>query len=102
MQPDPVALIGAPALSSTWHGPWCYAHGLRFSIECGETVVSPSAASVDHALNDHGRVGAAESEGIRQRNVDLALARRQRHEVDRRRNGRILQIDGRRRNVVAD
>src|ERR1051326_3955400 len=55
--------------------------------------------SVDNTLNDNGRVGAAESERIGQRDVDLALARRQWHEIDSGFDRRMVQIDGWRRDI---
>ena len=60
---------------------------------------SPSAVI---AAEDQRRIGAAEAERIRQRDVDVALARLVRHQIDRRLDRRIVEIDGRRRDAVAD
>src|SRR5215475_7459864 len=75
---------------------------LRFVSEYGETVDSCSSASVDHALQDHRRVGAAETERIGQRNIDLPPARRLWHEVDRRLYRRVFQVDCRRGHLIAN
>src|SRR5215203_4224366 len=46
-------------------------------------------------------VGAAEPEGVRQHDVDVALLRRVRHEVDRGLDRRVVEVDRRRRDPVA-
>ena len=53
------------------------------------------------AENQRG-IGAAKAEGIRQRDIDVALARLVRHQVDRRFDRRIVEIDGRRGDAVAN
>src|ERR1700733_4995580 len=76
---------------------------LRFITECGETVDSISIyASADYTLQDHGCVRATETERIRQCNIDFALARRSRHQVNRRFHRRVVEIDGRRSDVIAN
>src|SRR5437868_13784621 len=57
---------------------------------------------VDHSPDDHGRVGASETERIRQRDVDFAFARYFWHEIDGGLHRRIVKIDGRRRDVVTN
>ena len=55
------------------------------------------------AAEDQRGVGAAEAEGIGQRDVDLLLpCAAVRHQVDRRLHRRVVEVDGRRRDVVAD
>src|SRR5215831_3058784 len=45
-------------------------------------------------------IRAAEAERIRQRHIDLALLRVMRHQIDRRLDRRIVEIDGRRYDAV--
>src|SRR3984957_16087633 len=59
-------------------------------------------ALAGHALQDHGRVGAPETERIRERDIDLAFARRLRHEINRRFYRRVVKIDGWRRDIIAN
>src|SRR5690348_12366818 len=47
----------------------------------GEFALEERASAGD-ALQDYGCVGAPETERIRQHNIDFALARRLRHEID--------------------
>src|SRR5882762_5047637 len=71
--------------------------------ECGETVESHARnALIGRTLYHKGGVGASKTERVRQRHIDLALARLLRDEVDRRLDRRLVEIDGRRRDVVAD
>src|SRR5829696_4560253 len=53
------------------------------------------------APEDERGVGAAEAEGVRQHDVDVALLRRVRHEVDRGLDRRVVEVDRRRRDPVA-
>src|ERR1700733_10682286 len=75
---------------------------LGFITECGETVDSWCDALADHALHDHGCVGAPETKRIRQRDIDLAFTRHLRHEINRRFYRRVVKIDGRRGDVIAN
>src|SRR5215467_13749339 len=59
-------------------------------------------ALVGHPPQDQRRVGAAESERIRQHDVDLALSRLVRHEIDRGLDRWIVEIDRWRGDVVAN
>src|SRR5262245_36202746 len=104
MQPEnPIALtVASRPYRGLASGPAIYARILRFITEGGETVDSRRHASVDHALHDHGGVGAAKPERIRERNIDLALARCLRHEIDRRLDRRVIEIDGRRSNIITN
>ena len=54
------------------------------------------------ALHDHGCVGASETERIRQRDIDLAFARRLGHEIDRCFYLRAVKIDGWRGDIIAN
>src|SRR5437868_6303805 len=53
------------------------------------------------APKDERRVGAAETERVRQHEVDIAPARLMRHEIDRRFDRWLVEIDGGRRNLIA-
>src|ERR1700709_2465645 len=70
--------------------------------EYGETVESPHYASIGHTLHDNRCVGAPETERIRQRHPDLALAGLLGNEIDGRVYRRIVQIDSGRPDVVAN
>jgi hypothetical protein len=48
------------------------------------------------------RVGSAKPEGVRQRDIDLALALGVRHQIDGGVDFRIVEVDRRRRDIVAD
>ena len=57
---------------------------------------------IGHTPNDHGGIGTSETKRIRQRNIDLTLACRLRHQVDRGFHRRIFQIDRWRNDVIAN
>src|SRR3989304_3348871 len=54
------------------------------------------------AAEDQRGVGAAEAERVRQRDIDIALARLVRHQVDRGFDRRVVEVDGGRGDPVAD
>src|SRR5690606_38587047 len=54
------------------------------------------------ALENQRCVGATEAERVRERDVDSPLARLVRDEVDLGLDGRVVEVDRRRRDVVAD
>src|SRR5215213_4740714 len=55
-----------------------------------------------NAPQNERRIGATEAEGVGEHRIDLALLRRVRDEVDRRFHRRVVEVEGRRRDVVAD
>src|SRR3954466_4014337 len=95
---------GLSLIDATWILPvQSYARTLGVIAECGETVEShASNALIGRTLYHKRGVGASKTERVRQRHIDLAPARLLRDEVDRRLDRRIVEIDGRRRDVVAD
>src|SRR5262252_4694391 len=99
MQPDPVALIATSAFIALTAG--SVRPNQRFT-ECGETMNLRTAASVDHALDNHGSVGAAETERIGQRYINLAPARRLRYEIDCGLHRGIFQVDSRWGDAIAN
>src|SRR6185312_17044592 len=66
-----------------------------------EEITAATVPSSGHLAEDQRGVGAAEAEGIGERHVDLLFERHLRHEVDRRRDRGIVQVERGRRDVVA-
>src|SRR6476620_9693516 len=71
----------------------------------GETVEACAGAATAppsrRTAEDQRRIGAAKSERIRQHHADVALARLMRHQIDRRLDRRVVEIERRRRDAVA-
>lgn len=62
----------------------------------------PEGSMAGVTAQNQRRVGAAETERVRQGHIDLALARDMRHEIDLRLDGRVVQVERRRGYIVAN
>src|SRR5436305_1535314 len=93
---------GLSLIGATWILPVQSFARPGITAEYGETVELAATDASIGAPDNKGSIGAAKTKGVGQRHVDLALPRFLRNEVDRRLHGRMFEIDGGRRHVVAD
>src|SRR5437764_8107492 len=82
--------------SDTVVGELCPTHNASIAGECGTNMADrQNNALMRYFAENQRSVRAAESEGIRQRDVYRSLPRCMRHKVDRGCNRRIVEIDRR-------
>ena len=74
----------------------------KAGARCEPVLSSPAGWSAVVPAEDQRRIGAAETEGIRQRDVDIPLSRFVRNQIDVGLDGGVVEVNGRRRDAIAD